>query len=232
MHTKRKCCVRVRAAAAADLTRCIDEASKPAVALAHSRQSILAPSIRQALGCTVVLDAANVPRYRRVARLCDEHVRAPVVHLTSGPSRFCQARDDDAVRVCTVYCAACARGRTTNATRVLVQKCSSFHDLSAFEGAKRTCKAVLAKRRAREAAARKRNTSDGVTDSKPADSDSLGAQRNDGAGATLPLVGSRGPPTSGATASGDELVEPVDDDSLLAILRPFKRTHTSAQETS
>ena len=100
-----------------------------------------------------------------------------------------------------------------------MQKCSSFHELSAFEGTKRTCAAVLAKRRARKAAARKRTASNGQL----TESDSLGAPRDGDEGACdMQLVGS-GEAGPSSAASGEAL-SPVDDFSLMAVLRPFFRT--------
>ncbi len=90
--------------------------------------------------------------------------------------------------------------------------------MAAFEGAKRTCAAVLAKRRAREAAARKRAAVDG---SKHAAGDSV---CDDGSAGAVGVVQSSGEALLALLmqqAPARHAGACVDDYTLLAFVRPF-----------
>ncbi len=123
------------------------------------------------------------------------------------------------------------------------QKCSTFHALSAFKGEKRTCEALLAKRRAREREAALRKRPDGSD--KLTGSDSLGARGDEADGMQLADSGFNGARSRADNGSGmlalmqqDAAPPPrasssrVDDYSLMAFVRPFMRQHTPAMSTT
>ena len=158
-----------------------------------------------ALGCSEALYSLG-PYYMR-NRLCPTHLRAEQLLLTQeGPVlRFCQ--------VCSRTNPLLHRHRfvlTPFRRHPGAQKCNRCHDVGAFEGVKRTCKAQLnmysARRKARQAASRavSSSSSGGGGDNSP----------------LLPLEAApaAGPPLwneeEGAEALADEA-----DDLLVALLR-------------